>query len=67
MKNNSLSNGRPSAAVICFIIAIVLSAGILTGCGGSGSSGNGNDHLNGIDSTHSMNLGVTTWKSVESG
>ena len=66
MKNKFLRNKQPTAAVICLFIALILSAGILTGCGGGGNSGNDEDPQNGIDTTESLNWDsiATTFSSV---
>ena len=69
MKNKFLRNKQPTAAVICLFLALILSAGILAGCGGGGNSGNGNDTepLNGIDTTESLNWDSITWDGGEWG
>ena len=67
MKNKFLRNKQPTAAVICLLIALILSAGILTGCGGGGNSGNDEDPINGIDTTESLNWDSITWDGGECG
>ena len=67
MKNKFLSNKQPTAAVICLLIALILSAGILTGCGGGGNSDNDEDPQNGIDTTESLNWDSITWDGGEWG
>ena len=67
MKNKFLRNKQPTAAVICLLIALILSAGILTGCGGGGNSDNDEDPQNGIDTTESLNWDSITWDGGEWG